>query len=86
MKSGSMASYRAALSGTGADIGGEPDNDGPYDMGRNVKCGVTDCQNLATCFGTDEEAFPCCDEHCSHDGDGSENCTKNKWKQQDTIH
>lgn len=29
MKSGSMSSYRAALSGTGADIGGERDDEQP---------------------------------------------------------
>lgn len=30
MKSGSFSSYQAALSGTGADIGGERDDDEPH--------------------------------------------------------
>ena len=76
MKSGSFSSYRSALSGTGADIGGERD-----DEPKVVKCGVADCLSDATCFGTDDEAFPCCDEHCGHDGDGSEHCTKSVWRQ-----
>jgi len=41
-------------------------------------CGVVDCHNEATCLGTDEEKFPCCDEHCGHEGDGGEACTKTK--------
>lgn len=38
-------------------------------------CGVTDCDNEAVCKGV-EDSFPCCNEHCSHDGDGSEACNR----------
>ena len=40
-----------------------------------LKCGVVDCNKEAVCIGGDVDRFPCCDDHCAHDGDGSESCT-----------
>lgn len=48
------------------------------------KCIVTDCTNKATCIGT-QDGIPCCDDHCSHDGDGSEHCSKNTWGDSERV-
>ena len=47
-----------------------------------TKCGVMDCDNDAVCEGV-EDGFPCCHDHCSHDGEGSEACnyTQNPFRE-----
>lgn len=45
-----------------------------------MKCGVVDCQKEAVCIGI-EDKFGCCDDHCSHDGEGSECCTRSNCKE-----
>lgn len=51
MKSGSFSSYRAALSGTGADIGGERDDEPEPDPGFTCgTCGgITDAPGVIVC-------------------------------------
>lgn len=67
---------KVTVTASGYDPDGPPVNDPT--LGPGVKCVVVDCDNPAVCVGPPEDGYPngcpCCDEHCGHDGAGSESC------------